>query len=260
MAQRHCLEVALGTSMLASSHPHKALQPVPGPSPHFLTRLRWACLQTCICWTPGLHRGTPEVQRLLLKKHGSILRSGEISMRHGVLWEGRPAPPSGLRAPPASRPRHTPGDPVGEHGAHGGGSCPVHPWGRGPALQRALCSSGPQHTQEGELGPPAPSQPVAWAPADGSTSPKPLLTRQAPSCRPPVPPAPSPGWGGVGCLPRRSRGCGGTRTVVPEPHPRTASFCSPSPSPHTGVSCLQVWPAAAHGSSSRGVKRQPGAE
>lgn len=162
--------------------------------------------------------------------------------------EDRPLHP-GLRAPPASRPRHTPGDPAGEHGAHGGGSCPVHPWGRGPALQRALCSSGPQHTQEGELGPPAPSQPVAWAPADGSTCPEPLLSLRPPAL-----------VGGAGCLLRRSRGCGGTRTVVPEPHPRTAPFCSPSSGPHTGVSCLQVWPAAAHSSSSRGVKRQPGAE
>lgn len=59
MAQQRCLEVALGTSTLASC------------------------------------RGTPKAQCLLLKKRGSILHSREILMRNGVLWKGGPAPPSG---------------------------------------------------------------------------------------------------------------------------------------------------------------------
>lgn len=97
MAQQRCLEVALGTSTLASC------------------------------------RGTPKVQCLLLKKHGSILHSREILMRNGVLWKGGPAPPSGAAG--ASRLLAT-------SRTWRPSWCVWRlrvPWGRGPTLQRVLC-------------------------------------------------------------------------------------------------------------------------
>lgn len=113
-------------------------------------------------------------------------------------------------------------------------------------------TAGPQHTQQGQIGSPHP--PSLWPPADGSTSPKSLLTRHALKPSQPLPASlPSlwpPALVGGGGVPSEEEL--GLRTVAPEPHPRTvtgvpcaAQFCPPSPGPHTGVSCLQVWPAAA---------------